>query len=85
MLPFGGAVTFSTPSPAVKFRPTSRCSMSIECVCAPGRTSTTEAMLDAAEVWTWNVCPYPNAPGVTPVIVGRVAGVPSELNRYAGE
>ena len=54
MLPFGGAVTFKTPLPAVKDSPTSRCSMSNACVGVPGRTITTEAMSAASAVWTSN-------------------------------
>ena len=52
MLPFGGAVTFSRPVPTVNDNPTSRCSISNACVCAPGRTSTTDAMLDGSDTAT---------------------------------
>ena len=45
MLPFGGAVTVSTPLAAVNDRPTRRWSMSNACVCDPGCTSTTDEML----------------------------------------
>ncbi len=58
MLLSGGAVTFKTPLPAVKFTATKRCSMSNACVGAPGRTSTTEEILAASEVNTWKAVLY---------------------------
>ena len=57
MLPFGGAVAFSTPLPAVKVRPTSRCSMSNAWVTAPARIRTTEEIFAASGVWIWNELP----------------------------
>ena len=85
MFPVGGPVTFNTPLPWVKVSPTSRCSMSKAWVTAPFFINTTELILAASGVCTWNEVPYPMTAGVTDVITGRVAAVPSELKRYGGE
>jgi len=81
MLLFGGAVAFNTPLPAVNDKPTSRWSISNECVGEPARTNTAEDMLAAFGVAIWKLLPYPITPGVILVIVGRVARLPSELKR----
>ena len=52
MFPLGGALTLSTPLPAVNDNPTRRCSMSNACVGAPARMSTTEEMVPASGVCT---------------------------------
>ncbi len=85
MLPLGGAVTFSSPLPAVNDSPTSLCSISNAWVGAPGRIRTTELIFAASGVCTWKLLPYVRVAGVTPVMAGRVARLPSGLNRYAGE
>ena len=83
MLPLGGAVTVSVPFPVVKAMPTRRCSMSKECVDAPGRDSTTEEMFAASGVETVNA-PFQEIALGALVMVGRVASPPLELNKYAG-
>jgi hypothetical protein len=83
MLPLSGAVTLSVPLPALKDKPTRRCSMSKECVGAPGRISTTEEMFAASGVETVND-PFHEMVAGTLVIAGRVASPPLELNKYAG-
>ena len=50
MLPLGGPVTFKTPLPAEKARPTMRCSISKACVDVPFFMSTTEAIFAASGV-----------------------------------
>ena len=82
-MPLGGAVTVRVPLPAVKDRPTRRCSMSNECVDAPGRINTTEEMLAASGEETEND-PFQEIALGRLEIVGRVASVPLELNKYAG-
>ena len=54
------------------------------CVTAPSRIHVTLAMLLACAVCTENDWPYPTDVGAD-VIAGRVASVPSALNRYGGE
>ena len=84
-MPFGGPVTLRTLVPAVKERPTWRWSMSKACVTAPFRIRTTLETLAASGVCTWNAPPYPMIDEDVLVMVGRVAGVPFALKRYAGE
>jgi hypothetical protein len=55
--------------------------MSKECVAAPGRINTTEEILEASGVNTWNVDPKPISLDANPVTVGRVAAVPFALNK----
>ena len=57
MFPLGGPVTFKTPLPAEKLRPTMRWSISNACVTAPFFISTTEAIFAASGVCTWNEVP----------------------------
>ena len=52
MLPFGGAVTLSTPLPTVYDTFTSRWSISNAWVGAPGRMRTTDVMVAASGVCT---------------------------------
>ena len=57
--------------------------MSNECVDAPGRTSTAEEMFAASGVETVNVPFHEIASGAL-AMVGRVAKVRLESNKYAG-
>jgi hypothetical protein len=78
MLPFVGAVTFSTPEPAVNGTSIARWPMFTECVTEAGFISITLLMLAAFGVVTWKAWFHPTAAGAV-VIVGR-----APLNRYGG-
>ena len=79
----GGPVTVRVPDPGVNDRPTSRASVSNECVSEPGRISTTWEILAASGVKTVKD-PFHSIELGAPEMVGRVAADPSELNRYGG-
>ena len=83
MFPLAGAVTVNDPVSTVKDIPTMRWSIPKACVTVPLRTRTTEEIFAASGVVKLKVLPYEMELGAL-VIDGRVAIVPSGLNRYAG-
>ena len=83
MLPLGGAITLNAPDPAVNDIPTRRWSKSNEWVEEPGRTNTACEIFAASGVETVNNPPHVMFRGALEM-PGLLAGLPSELKRYAG-